>query len=145
MPIAETDGRIAVAVVGGGAGGPRARAEVPLQYSASGSRTTSRDFTYDGVEFEAGTNIDTELDVNTYIVDVMYRVYGSDRAEVLVGGGLHIFDFSTEIEARISVGDLERSGKSAAGSPAKPATAGLLCADAEVGVDSNDGVAESGV
>ena len=61
------------------------------------------------MEFEAGANLDTKLDVDTYMIEVMYNVYKTDRAEILLGGGLHMFDFSASLESTILVGDQERT------------------------------------
>ena len=78
-------------------------------FNVDGSRTASRDFNFDGVEFEAGVALDNEIDVDTYIVDLMYTAYRSDRAELLVGGGIHVFDFEAELTGRVFAGELETS------------------------------------
>jgi len=78
-------------------------------FEVDGNRTAQRDFNFDGKEFEAGVALDTSLDVDTYIVDVMYTAYRSDRSEVLVGGGLHMFDFNAEVTGRAFVDELEGS------------------------------------
>ncbi len=83
------------------------------QFSTDGKNEAGRDFEYDGVEFEAGARLDTHLEIDTYMIEVLYSVYKSDRAEILVGGGLHLFDFSAEIKSKVSVGDQERSGSEA--------------------------------
>ena len=77
----------------------------------SGTIAAERDFSFDGVDFKAGVVLDSELQVDTYIVDVLYKVYDSNRAEILVGGGLHIFDLSTEIETRLFVEDESKTGQ----------------------------------
>ncbi len=82
-------------------------------FDTDGSLETKRTFEYDGVEFEAGAKLDTGLQVDTYIADVMYKVYGSDRANLYVGGGLHISNISTDIEAKIVVDDKEVTGSRA--------------------------------
>ena len=76
-------------------------------FETDGSRTASRDFNFDGVEFEAGAALDTDLEVDTYIFDLMYTAYRGERGEVLVGGGFHMFDLSAEIAGTLSVGDFE--------------------------------------
>jgi len=70
-------------------------------FDTDGSLKAKKTFEYDGVEFEAGAKLDTSLKVDTYIADAMYKVYGSDRANVYVGGGFHISKISTDIEAKI--------------------------------------------
>jgi hypothetical protein len=80
-------------------------------FSNSGTIAAERDFSYDGVDFKAGVTIESELQIDTYMVDVLYKVYDSDRAEVLIGGGLHIFDLDTEIETLVSVDGGSRAGQ----------------------------------
>ncbi len=82
-------------------------------FEVDGSREVARDFIFDGVEFTAGAALDTELEVDTYIVDVMYSVYRGERSEVMLGGGLHAFDLSAELSARVFIDDQERTGSSA--------------------------------
>lgn len=81
-------------------------------FKVDGNRTAERDFNYDGVEFKAGASLDTELQVDTYILDVMYTAYRGERAELLLGGGLHMFDFSSGIRAAAFIGDIAASGES---------------------------------
>lgn len=81
-------------------------------FKVDGNRTAQRDFNYDGVEFEAGVSLETELEVDTYILDLMYTAYRGERAELLLGGGLHMFDFSAGIRGTASAGALEGSRES---------------------------------
>jgi hypothetical protein len=82
-------------------------------FEVDGRRAISRDFNFDGVEFEAGASVETDIEVDTYILDVLYTAYRSERAELLVGGGLHMFDFSAELTGRVFAGDLEASRSNA--------------------------------
>ena len=84
-----------------------------FRFGANDTIEGAREFEYDGVVFEAGAKIDTELRVDTYMLEAMYNVYRTDRAEIYLGGGLHMFDFGAEIKARVFVGDQERTGKKA--------------------------------
>jgi len=79
-------------------------------FEQSGGLRTKRDFNFGGVEFEAGASVDTSIEVDTYILDVLYSVYKTDRSEIMLGGGLHVLDLATEIKARAFVGDQERRG-----------------------------------
>jgi hypothetical protein len=81
------------------------------QFESNGKGATSKEFEYDGVTFEAGARLDTGLEIDTYMVEALYSVYKTDRAEILLGGGLHMFDFSASIKAKVSVGDQERTGE----------------------------------
>ncbi|MEM1402498.1 MAG: hypothetical protein AAGG55_04155 [Pseudomonadota bacterium] len=78
-------------------------------FSGSGSRTSERDFNYDGVDFTLGSTISSELGVDAYIVDALYRVYQSDTLEIDLGGGVHALDLSASISAELTVGDIEAS------------------------------------
>ncbi len=78
------------------------------QFEHDGARAISRDFNFEGKEFQAGTFLNTEISINTYIVDLMYQVYDSERAEVLVGGGVHAIDFDVSMSGAAFIGDQER-------------------------------------
>lgn len=79
-------------------------------FDVDGTRTISKDIDFGGTEFPVGTTIDTTFNVDTYIADVMYRVYGSERAEVFIGGGVHMLDISTELSRETFVGENSSSG-----------------------------------
>ncbi len=79
-------------------------------FEQDGRRSIQRDFNFDGKEFQAGASVDTEVGIDTYIVDVLYSVYRSDRAEILLGGGIHAVDLEASIKGRANIGDLEREG-----------------------------------
>jgi hypothetical protein len=81
------------------------------QFESNGKATTSKEFDYDGVTFEAGASLETGLEVDTYMIEALYSVYKTDRAEILLGGGLHMLDFGASIEAKVFIGDQERSGE----------------------------------
>lgn len=83
------------------------------QFSTNGKIQTEREIEYDGVVFEAGARLDTHLAIDTYMMEAMYSVYKTDRAEILLGGGIHMFDFSTAIKAKVFVGEQERTAEQA--------------------------------
>jgi len=83
------------------------------RFETSGTIEAKRDFEYDDVPFEAGASLDTGLDVDTYMIEALYSVYKTDRAEIMVGGGLHMFDFNASLQASAFVGDQERGGSRA--------------------------------
>jgi len=58
---------------------------------------------YAGTEFEVGASLSSDIKINTYIIDAMYRVYGSDRAEISVGAGIHALDNSLTLNSRLTV------------------------------------------
>ncbi len=89
-------------------------------FEVDGSREVARDFNFDGVEFEAGASLDTDLGVDTYMIDLMYNVYQGQRSAILLGGGLHAFDLSADLSARVFIGEEERSGRAAGDSVLAP-------------------------
>lgn len=85
------------------------------QFSGTGGRTAQRDFTYNGVDFTAGTEFNASLEVDAYFVDLMYQVYESDNIEVKLGAGLHALDLGADISATVTIDDAE-AGLRTAGS-----------------------------
>lgn len=81
------------------------------KFDTSGSKESQKTFEYNGVKFETGAKVDSTLTLDTYILDVMYKVYGSDRAYLFVGGGVHVTDIGVELEAKGFINDLEGAGK----------------------------------
>jgi len=81
-------------------------------FRTDGSIESNKTFEYNGVEFEAGAQIESKLKVKTYIADILYKVYGSEKATIFVGGGLHVAKIETELETRVFVGDKEQTGVS---------------------------------
>lgn len=82
-------------------------------FDVDGSRTISSDVDFGGVEFPIGATVDTSFEVDTYIADVMYRVYGSDRAEIFIGGGVHLLDVSIELSSTSFIGETTSSNSRA--------------------------------
>jgi hypothetical protein len=73
------------------------------QYKDRGSVISDFDFNFDGVEYEAGARIDGELEIETYVLDVLYSAYQGERAELLVGGGVHALTMRAAFDASLSV------------------------------------------
>ncbi|MEH6556313.1 MAG: outer membrane beta-barrel protein [Oceanicoccus sp.] len=74
-------------------------------FHGDGTRTMSSDIDFGGVEFPVGSRVDTDLEVNTYMADAMYRVYGSERAEIFIGGGFHVLDVTIDLSRDKSIGE----------------------------------------
>ncbi|TGD73408.1 hypothetical protein E4634_10260 [Mangrovimicrobium sediminis] len=83
-------------------------------FGQSGSRTVQDEFNYDGIVFEAGVGVDTDIDMDTYIVDLMYSLYRSQRAELQIGGGIHALDIDVAIRGRAFVGGADAEVATAA-------------------------------
>ncbi|MDA8961787.1 hypothetical protein N9H37_00310, partial [Congregibacter sp.] len=76
-----------------------------FQYSSSGDRTNERDFNYDGVEFTTVSELRSELNIDVYIVDLLYTVHRSDTVEVMLGGGVHALDLGVSFAGSVGVND----------------------------------------
>ena len=68
-----------------------------------GSGAAAIDFNFDGTEYSAGTAIDSEFNVDTYLIDLGYSIVRSEKWEVVVGFGLHAFDIETAITGRVEL------------------------------------------
>ncbi|QFU77245.1 hypothetical protein EY643_17145 [Halioglobus maricola] len=84
-------------------------------FQSDGDIVAQRDFNFGGVEFPAGIDINTELSVDIYFIDLMYHAYSSDRAEVSIGGGLHAFDTAVDISGKLFIGEGEFAGSGSSG------------------------------
>ena len=80
------------------------------QMEADGGKLATKDFNYDGVEYTAGVRLDTDFDLDTYLLAVNYSWLRDDKKEVGIGFGLHAFDIDTTIAAAIGVDGQERQG-----------------------------------
>ena len=113
-------------------------AAMAYTFDEDGRRGVERDFNFDGVEFKAGAEVETGFSIDTYIVDLLYQVYQSERTEIMLGGGLHAFDLEASISGRAFVGERER--ESATGTSELLAPLPNLKAQANFQLDDNWGV-----
>ncbi len=81
-------------------------------FRTDGSVESKKTFNYDGVEFEAGVQLDSKLKMDTYIADILYNVYSTEKSSIFIGGGFHVANIKTELETKVFVGDQERTGAS---------------------------------
>lgn len=81
---------------------------------ADGEKIATRDFNWDGQDYQAGLNLSTEFNVDTYLIAADYSFIKSDRLEVGAGFGLHAFDIETTLEIEARIEDAE-DGESARG------------------------------
>jgi len=79
------------------------------RFSGQGTRGNVRAFNFGSVQFPVGAELHSKLDVDTYILDVVYTTYRSQRAEFAIGVGIHAFDFATKIEGRKVAGQNDSS------------------------------------
>jgi len=81
-------------------------------FRTDGSIESKKTFDYDGVEFEAGVQLDSKLKLDTYIADVLYNVYSTEKSSIFIGGGFHVTNIKSEVKTKIFVDDRERTGMS---------------------------------
>jgi hypothetical protein len=77
------------------------------QLDSSGSREAQRNFSWNGQEFEVGTKVKTEFELDTLLLGVNYAFVRTDSYEFGLGAGLHAFDIGTELSAAAQLNDLE--------------------------------------
>ncbi|WOJ92671.1 outer membrane beta-barrel protein [Congregibacter variabilis] len=76
-----------------------------FQFLGSGKKFTERDLNYDGVEFTTGSDLRSELNIDIYILDVLYTVHRSENVEVMLGGGVHAFDLGVGFSGSVRIND----------------------------------------
>ena len=76
-----------------------------FQFEIDDDHTVSRDFNFDGVEFSTNTDISSSIKFDSYIAEVMYSIHRSADSEIMLGAGLHAFDFSALIQSRTTLGN----------------------------------------
>ena len=86
------------------------------RYRNSGGTVLEESFNFDGVEFTAGLETRSRLEIDTYILDAMYSMYTTDNTEIAIGGGLHALDNFASIRAIGSIDGNEVFDTSEAGS-----------------------------
>lgn len=91
-----------------------------FQYSGSGENVSERDFNYDGVEFTTGSELRSELNIDVYIVDVLYTVHRSNKVEVMLGGGVHALDLGVSFAGSVGVNDQSSEIRRAKGAVLAP-------------------------
>lgn len=69
------------------------------RFQGDGKFGRDRSFSFGPLDFPFGVGAKTEIDIDTYVLDVLYRAYRSPRAEIFLGAGMHAFDFDTSIKA----------------------------------------------
>jgi len=69
------------------------------------NRTT---FEYDGQQYEAGATLESRFSSDTYMLDLMYSVLETDRFELQLGGGVHVFDMEVGFDATLALNEASR-------------------------------------
>jgi opacity protein-like surface antigen len=90
------------------------------QFTGSGQSQSQHDFNYDGVEFEAGLDLESKFEIDIYMVNVLYTVHRSDKLEIMLGGGVHAFDLSAEVSGSASINDQSSEVRRAGGTLLAP-------------------------
>ncbi len=86
---------------------------------ADGRKEAERDFVWNDQEFLLGALVETEFDLETYLVDASYSFVHDERKEFGLGFGLHAFDITTNLTAK---GTITGSGNEGTGENAVSST-----------------------
>lgn len=71
-------------------------------FDSSGSRTSTRDFTYDDTTVTIGTSLEGGVDLEIYMLNIGYRIIDTDRWDVGAGLGAHYIRLDFGFEATLS-------------------------------------------
>lgn len=74
-----------------------------------GTGEATKDFNFDGNDYSAGVSVDTQFNVDTYLLDVGYSIIRNDKWELVVGGGVHSFDIDASIITTIGIEGVDDS------------------------------------
>lgn len=86
---------------------PARRFQTMLSYFGtrnSGARVLDTDITFDDVTFPAGTSLNTDFELDVYLVNVGYSLFRTERFNLGVGGGVHVVDIEVSFEGRGQAG-----------------------------------------
>jgi hypothetical protein len=90
------------------------------QLGATGKKVATKDFNYDGVEYTVGAKLETDFDLDTYLLAVNYSFVRDDKKELGVGFGLHAFDIETTIDGAAGAEGVQRQGGRTSGNVLAP-------------------------
>jgi hypothetical protein len=68
-----------------------------------GNGDAAFDFNFDGKPYTAGAAVKTDFKMDTYLIDVGYSIIRNDKWELVVGAGLHAFDFDASIAGAVGI------------------------------------------
>lgn len=75
----------------------------------SAEKIATKDFNYGGQEYTAGILLDSEFDLDTYLLVANYSFVHDDKKELGVGLGLHMFDINTQITSVVGVEEVAQT------------------------------------
>lgn len=73
------------------------------RFTKEGGKALDRTLNYAGQEFEVGARARSDIKINTYIIDAMYKVYQSENGEVSLGAGIHALDNELSLDSRLEI------------------------------------------
>jgi hypothetical protein len=78
-------------------------------YHDDANATADFEFDFDGDTYPIGADLDSNLDLDLYVINLSYNFYRSDRARFGVGLGVHLADIDLGIDGSVN-GNLIASG-----------------------------------
>ena len=73
-------------------------------YDDRGSDTSEVDFEFDDVIVNVGTQFQSKLDFELYVLNLSYDFYRTDRSYFGIGVGAHVIDFKLEVSTVVNAG-----------------------------------------
>ncbi len=68
-----------------------------------GNGEAAFDFNFDGNDYTAGAAVETEFNMDTYLIDVGYAIVRNDKWQLEVGAGIHAFDIEAAIAGTVAI------------------------------------------
>jgi len=76
-------------------------------YHQDATKKAAFAFNFEDAEIAVGTRVDSELDIDVYVVNLGYALIYTDRARFGLGFGAHVADLSLKITGKATVGGEE--------------------------------------
>jgi len=78
-----------------------------FSFDEDGNRSSGREIPIDGTVFPAGIALDSNMKIDTYMLNLGYSLVKDERKEFGLGLGVHGFDFDTQVRGTLTIGDIE--------------------------------------
>jgi hypothetical protein len=78
-----------------------------FRYHDSDKKTAEFDFNYDDEVFPSGARLDTEIDLDIYVLNLGFSIIHTERTRIGFGVGTHVADFTLAIAGDVTQDDNE--------------------------------------
>ena len=76
-----------------------------FRFEEDGQLLNKREFVIDGTVFPVSAALDSQMSINTYMLNLGYSFIQDERKELGIGLGVHGFEFETDVAASRRIGD----------------------------------------